>query len=506
MLSDYLGNSKLKRLAACASASLLVACSSVGAQTNAPESTAAPVPVLSVPDFTGVVAKTEGSVVNIRTTEAVRVRNQRMGPGGSTDPYELFKWFFGPDAVPPGMPGKRGDRGDRGAAPQAEPQERTVPRGVGSGFIISADGYILTNNHVVAKSNGIFVTLTSGKEYTAKVIGTDARTDIALIKIDAKDLTPLPIGDSAKLKKGQWVLAIGSPFGLDSTVTSGIISAINRDTGDYLPFIQTDVAVNPGNSGGPLINLAGEVVGVNSQIISQSGGFMGISLAIPIDETMRVVEQLKAHGKVTRGRIGVQIGPVSDEVAKAIGLEKADGAMVSNVEKDGPAAKAGIRAGDVITHFDGKKIEHMTDLPRIVGGTKPGNRVDMQVWRKGKQQKLSVTVGEMPSADEDSSAKSSEKAPQEAPVDALGLKVGEIDKANREQSPHEGGVQVVEASGPAAEAGISVGDIIVTINDVDIKGPEQYAKVVAGLPKSRAAALLVVRGDQSQWITITPEK
>ncbi|KAA0888579.1 Do family serine endopeptidase [Pusillimonas sp. ANT_WB101] len=510
MLSDYLGNSKLKRFAVCASASLLVACSSVGAETTAPVVTATPVPVLSVPDFTSVVAKTEGSVVNIRTTEAVPVRGQGMGPGGSTDPYELFKWFFGPDAVPPGMPGKRGERGDRGnrgAAPQAAPQERTVPRGVGSGFIISADGYILTNYHVVDKSNGIFVTLTSGKEYPAKVIGSDARTDIALIKIDAHGLTPLPIGDSNKLKKGQWVLAIGSPFGLDSTVTSGIISAINRDTGDYLPFIQTDVAVNPGNSGGPLINLAGEVVGVNSQIISQSGGFMGISLAIPIDETMRVVEQLKAHGKVTRGRIGVQIGPVSDEVAKAIGLDQADGAMVSNVEKDGPAAKAGIRAGDVIIKFDGKKIEHMTDLPRIVGSTKPGNRVDMEVWRKGKEQKLTVTVAEMPSASDAASVKTSEKAPQESPVDALGLKVTEVDTSSSDaQLPHEGGVQVVEATGPAAEAGIAAGDIIVTINDVDIKGPEQFAKVVSGLPKSRAAALLVVRGDQSQWLTVTPEK
>lgn len=501
MLSDYFGNSKLKRFAACASACLLVACSSVGAETNAPESKAAPVPVLSVPDFTDVVAKTEGSVVNIRTTEAVRVRNSRMGPGGTNDPYELFRWFFGPDFMPPGMPGQR----DRGT-PEAEPQERTVPRGVGSGFIISEDGYILTNNHVVAKSNGIFVTLTSGKEYKAEIIGTDARTDVALIKIEAKGLPALPIGDSRSIKKGQWVLAIGSPFGLDSTVTSGIVSAINRDTGDYLPFIQTDVAVNPGNSGGPLINLAGEVVGVNSQIISQSGGFMGISLAIPIDEAMHVVDQLKSHGKVTRGRIGVQIGPVSDEVAKAIGLEKAQGAMVSNVEKDGPAAKAGIRAGDVITHFDGKQIEHMTDLPRIVGGTKPGSRVDMQVWRKGKDQKLRVKVGEMPSADDDSSAAPGKKAPQDAPADVLGLKVSAIDKSLEGQLPQDGGVQVVEASGPAAAAGIAAGDIIVTVNDVDIKGPEHYAKVVAGLSKSRAAALLVVRGDQSQWVTVTPEK
>src|SRR5690606_5001141 len=357
MLSNYLGNGKVKRLFACASASLLVACATIGGVGNA--QTAAP--TLTVPDFTQVVARTEGSVVNIRTTEAVPVRNPAMGPN-SNDPYEMFRWFFGPDFMPPGMPGPR-----QRNTPDAAPQERTVPRGVGSGFIISEDGYILTNNHVVAKSNGIFVTMTSGKEYKATIVGTDPRTDVALLKIDADGLKPLPIGDSTTLKKGQWVLAIGSPFGLDSTVTSGIVSAINRDTGDYLPFIQNDVAVNPGNSGGPLINLAGQVVGVNSQIISQSGGFMGISLAIPIDEVMRVVEQLKAHGKVTRGRIGVQIAPVSEDVAKAIGLEEAKGAMVSNVEEGGPADDAGIRSGDVIIKFDGKDISHMTDLPRIVG-------------------------------------------------------------------------------------------------------------------------------------------
>src|SRR5690606_16730607 len=255
------------------------------------------------------------AVVNVRTTATGPGRG--MGPGGN-DPYELFRWFFGPDFQPPGMPGM-----PRRNAPQPAPEERTVPRGVGSGFFISEDGYILTNNHVVSEATDIYVTLTDGREFKAKVVGTDERTDVALIKIDATGMPAMPIGNPKELRKGQWVLAIGSPFGLESTVTAGIVSAIGRDTGDYLPFIQTDVAVNPGNSGGPLIDLQGRVVGINSQIVSRSGGFMGISLAIPIDEAMRVVDQLKEHGKVSRGRIGVQIGVVSDDVAKAIGLDSA---------------------------------------------------------------------------------------------------------------------------------------------------------------------------------------
>lgn len=496
MLSTSVGNSKITQMIACASASLFVALSPLGSVATAQT---APTPTLSVPDFTSIVAKTEGSVVNIRTTESVPMRGPGMGPNNN-DPYDMFRWFFGPDFVPPGMPGP-GQRNRPSPAPQE--QERTVPRGVGSGFIISADGYVLTNNHVVAKANGIFVTMTSGKEYKAEVIGTDARTDVALLKIDATGLQPLPIGDSTTLKKGQWVLAIGSPFGLDSTVTSGIVSAINRDTGDYLPFIQTDVAVNPGNSGGPLIDLAGRVVGVNSQIISQSGGFMGISLAIPIDEVMRVVEQLKAHGKVTRGRIGVQIGPVSDDVGKAIGLPDAKGAMVSNVEADGPADEAGIRAGDVITKFDGKEITHMTDLPRIVGATKPGKRVPMEVWRKGKTVTLQVKVGEMPSAEGEAENGQSE-TPKAAPTDVLGLRVSAVPEELSKKI--KGGVQVTEVEGQAAAAGLSAGDIILTINDTDVTSPEQYSKLVAGLDKSRAAALLVMRGDQTQWITITPGK
>jgi len=456
-------------------------------------------PMMALPDFTDIIARTEASVVNIRTTETVRTRTPgRPGPG--SDPYDLFRWFFGPDFAPPGAmpPGPR-----RNVPQPPRSEERTVPRGVGSGFIISDDGYILTNNHVVDRASDIFVTLTNGKEYKAKVVGTDPRTDVALIKVDdAGELQALPIGDSNQLKKGQWVLAIGSPFGLESTVTAGIVSAINRDTGEYLPFIQTDVAVNPGNSGGPLLNLSGEVVGINSQIVSRSGGFMGISLAIPIDEAMRIVQQLRADGKVTRGRIGVQIGQISDDVAKALGLEKAQGALVSMVEQNGPAAKAGVQSGDVITHFDGKPINQMSDLPRLVGATKPGTRTTLEVWRKGKSVKLNVTVDEMPTAT-DVAANTSE--PQVAAADALGLSVTDVPRDVREKQRIQGGVQVESVEDPAAGAGLMEGDIILAVNNTDIANAAQFAKVVAELNKSRAAALLVMRGDQSQWVTVTPK-
>ncbi|MFA5663504.1 DegQ family serine endoprotease [Castellaniella sp.] len=489
MILSYSGNSgssTLARWVAGTVASLALVFSVPGGVAQAQDNTAQ----VALPDFTRIVAETEGSVVNIRTTETVPVRGGARGPGA--DPSELFRWFFGPDFNPPGF----------GQAPrtpgQPQPRERTVPRGIGSGFVISKDGYVLTNNHVVNNANDIFVTMTDGTEYTAKVIGTDARTDIALLKIDADGLKPLPIGDSDELKKGQWVLAIGSPFGLDSTVTAGIISAINRDTGDYLPFIQTDVAVNPGNSGGPLINLDGQVVGINSQIVSRSGGFMGISLAIPIDEALRVVEQLKAHGKVTRGRIGVQITEVADDVAKALGLDKAKGAMVSNVDPDGPAAKAGVHAGDVILNFNGHEIDHMADLPRLVGATQPDTRTTLKVWRKGKTVELKVKVGEL--TEEQSSGPAQNEGPAtDSTVDRLGLRVQSVPDGDTQ------GVLVDLSEGAAAESGIEPGDIILRINDSDIHNPKQYAEIVAKLDESRPVVVLVSRDQQSQWVIVKPE-
>src|SRR5690625_1544180 len=445
----------------------------------------------SLPDFTQIVEETEAAVVNIRTTESVPVRS---GPGFGSDPYDFFRWFFGPDAAPNRNPHR---------TPPQEPEEQVVPRGVGSGFVISNDGYILTNNHVVADAEDIFVTFVDGKEYTAEVVGTDERTDIALIKVAAKDLQPLKIGNSNDLKKGEWVLAIGSPFGLDATVTVGVVSAINRETGDYLPFIQTDVAVNPGNSGGPLLNTKGEVVGVNAQIVSRSGGFMGISLAIPINEAMQVVEQLKEHGKVTRGRIGVQITNVDDEVAKAIGLDGRQGALVSHVEEDGPAAKAGVRSGDVILDFDGKEVKQMSDLPRIVGATQPGTKAKMQVWRKGKRETLTVKVDELKTAD---SRMPTPDQPKELAADRLGLSVEAFKAEDKKELGIDEGVLVKSASGPVARAGLAQGDNIFSINDEDIDSPKDYDKVVKGLAADKAAALLVIRGGNAQWVLVTPSE
>jgi len=456
---------------------------------------------VALPDFTTIVEKAEPAVVNIRTTAKVSARAQAQG---GQDPYEMFRHFFGPDFQPPGPGGKGGpQQGPRGK--RADPEERTVPRGVGSGFFISEDGYVLTNHHVVADATEIFLTLTDGREFKAKLIGSDERTDVALLKVDAKGMSILPIGDAKQLKKGQWVLAIGSPFGLDSTVTSGIVSALGRDTGDYLPFIQTDVAVNPGNSGGPLLNMKGEVVGINAQIVSRSGGSMGISLAIPINEAMTVVEQLRASGKVVRGRIGVQIGEVSKDVAQAIGLPKAEGAMVSGVEQDAPADKAGILAGDVITSFNGKPITKVSDLPRLVGEVKPGTTAPIEVWRKGKAVKLKVTVGEM-KADPKVVAKAEEAKPAEAVTTVLGMGVVPVESEIQTKLRIKGGVQVNSAEAPASTAGISEGDIILAANDTDITSPEQFAKVVAGLDKTRPVGLMVRRGEQTQWVAVKPTK
>ncbi len=458
--------------------------------------TQAQTPVVQLPDFTELVERVGPAVVNIRTTTRLSAVHGRGGmpqiPGlDENDPfYEFFRRFF-----PQPQPGPQQRPGPRG--------ERQVPRGLGSGFIISSDGYLMTNHHVVDGSEQITVTLADKREFSAKLIGSDQRTDVAVLKIEASGLPAVKIGDSNKLRVGEWVIAIGSPFGLESTVTAGIVSAKARETGEFLPFIQTDVAVNPGNSGGPLINLRGEVVGINSQIFTTSGAFAGISFAIPIDEAMRVQEQLRTTGRVIRGRIGVTIGAVSREVAEAIGLAKAQGALVTNVDPEGPAAKAGVEAGDVVLRFDGKAIDSQSDLPRIVGGTRPGSKVTMGVWRKGTQRDLQVTVGEM--AAEQRVASRGEPTPRNvAPANALGLTVTDVPAERLKEMKIKGAVQVEAVEGPAASAGVRAADLILSVNNVDVVSAKQFNDQVAKLDRKRNVALLVRRGDSTQYLIVRP--
>ncbi len=452
----------------------------------------------ALPDFTDLVDKVGPAVVNIRTTE--RQKQMQPGAGGSEDEemQEFFRRFFGQPA--PRQPQPRNRR--QPPQQQQQPDEQQVPRGVGSGFIISGDGYVLTNAHVVEGADEVFVTLTDKREFKAKIIGSDRRTDVALVKIEGADLPRLTIGDSGKLRVGEWVIAIGSPFGLDNTVTAGIVSANSRDTGDYLPLIQTDVAVNPGNSGGPLINMRGEVVGINSQIYSRSGGYMGISFAVPIGEAMRVADQLKTTGRVIRGRIGVQIGEVTKEVAESLGLPRAQGALVGRVEPGSPAEKAGVEAGDIITAFNGQTIEKSGDLPRLVGNTKPGSKSVLTVLRKGQKRDLPVVVAEM-EVDQVAKKKDEKQKPEQV-ANALGLVVTTLTDAQKQELRLEGGVIVEQVEGVAARAGLQPGDVIVRLNNTDIRDAKQFNALVAKLDPKRNALLLVRRGDSSQFVPVRP--
>jgi len=446
---------------------------------------------LTLPDFSELAERVSPSVVNIRTTERVR----SAVPEGLEPGVEDFLRRFG---IPlPGRPNPRGGpRGDDGAPPQQ--------RGVGSGFILSAAGDIMTNAHVVDGADEVIVTFTDKRELKARIIGADRRTDVAVVKVDASGLPAVKIGDVNQLKVGQWVMAIGSPFGLENTVTAGIVSAKQRDTGDYLPFIQTDVAINPGNSGGPLINLRGEVVGINSQIYSRSGGFMGISFAIPIDEAMRVADQLRAHGRVVRGRIGVTIAPVTKEVAESIGLGQPRGALVQGVEKDGPADKAGIEAGDIIVKVDGKAVEKSGDLPRIVGGTKPGSRSTLQVFRRGGLKDLAVTVAEFESERPQRRAEAEPGGAPQATKSALGITISELSDAQRRELRLRGGVRVDAVEGAAARAGLREGDIILSIDNTEIADARQFSAAASKADKSRAVSVLVRRGDWVNYLVIRP--
>ncbi|MGI4717375.1 MAG: DegQ family serine endoprotease [Janthinobacterium lividum] len=465
------------------------------ANADAAEAAAQPVPatpplVTGLPDFSNLIDKVGPAVVNIRTTERV---TRGQGAPGEEEMQEFLRRFFGGQ-----MPrGRRAPPGQGG-------QEEQVARGVGSGFIISQDGFVLTNAHVVEGADEVTVTLTDRREFKAKVLGADRRSDVALLKLAASNLPYLRTGDSSKIRVGEWVVAIGSPFNLDNTVTAGIISAKSRDTGEYLPLIQSDVAVNPGNSGGPLINMRGEVIGINSQIATLSGAYNGISFAVPIDEVMRVADQLKTTGKVTRGRLGVQISEVTRDVAESLGLGKARGAEVSMVEAGGPAEKGGIKVGDIILKFNGQPIETTRDLPRLVGATKVGSRATVTVWRRGAQLDVPVTIVELQEERVATNRPAPKKPTPGAAPNALGLVVSDITPAQRGELGVDAGVLVENSDGSAATAGIRPGDVISQVGNTAVTNAAQFNALVAKLDPKKPVALLVRREDVSQYVVVKP--
>ncbi|MDR6678322.1 DegQ family serine endoprotease [Pseudomonas oryzihabitans] len=440
-----------------------------------------------LPDFTGLVEAASPAVVNIST-------RQKLPEGRATAGMPDL------DGLPPGIREffersiPQAPRGPRGKQEQAQ--------SLGSGFIISPDGYILTNNHVVADADEILVRLSDRSEYKAKLVGADPRTDVALLKIDAKNLPTLKIGNSDNLKVGEWVLAIGSPFGFDHSVTAGIVSAKGRSLPNesYVPFIQTDVAINPGNSGGPLFNLKGEVVGINSQIFTRSGGFMGLSFAIPIDVAMNVANQLRTDGKVSRGWLGVVIQEVDKGLAESFGLDRPAGALVAQVLDNGPAAKGGIKVGDVILSVNGQKIEESADLPHLVGNLKPGAKADMEIIRDGKRQTLNIIVGDMP---KDDSVAANGEPGSSLSSNRLGLAVATLSAEQKKDLDITGGVVIKDVSdtGPAAAIGLRPGDVITHLDNQPVDSAKSFDKIASSLPTSRSISMRVMRDGRASFIT-----
>ena len=431
-----------------------------------------------LPDFTQIVKQHGASVVNITTTQLIKAQNEiAVVPGFPDD--EMFN-FFRRFMPPPGTQG----------------HSKIPIHSSGSGFIISSDGYILTNAHVVDGADEIMVKLTDKREFKAKIIGSDPRADIALIKINATNLLKAPIGDPQQLQVGEWVLAIGSPFGFENSVTAGIVSAKGRTLPDenYVPFIQTDAAINPGNSGGPLFNMKGEVVGINSQIFSRSGGYMGVSFAIPIDVAMQVADQLKAYGKVRRGRLGVLIQEVSAGSANAFDLAKPEGALVAQVDAHGPAAKAGVKPGDVILKFNGQPISKSIDLPRLVADAKPGSTARLEIWRNRAALNLTVVLSEIP----DNNALHPKLANATQPLDKIGLIVYDLPLG--QSAAH--GIIVKRSDGIAARAGITVGDIILAVDNTTINSVAQFNTMLANVAKNNNIALLVQRDNGRLYIPL----
>jgi len=448
----------------------------------------------SLPDFADLVEKQGAAVVNISTSQAPRGRSSASPfPLDEGDPaFELFRRFF------PKIPG---------TAPAPREFES---RSLGSGFVIGGDGHILTNAHVIEDADEVVVRLTDKREFKARVIGADKRSDVALIKIEANGLPVVRLGNPEKLRVGEWVVAIGSPFGFDNSVTAGIVSAKGRalPQENYVPFIQTDVAINPGNSGGPLFNMAGEVIGINSQIYSRSGGYMGVSFAIPIDVAMDIQQQLRTSGKVSRGRLGVVIQEVSRELAESLALSRPQGAVVNAVEADGPAAKAGIEAGDVILRFDGKPINASAELPRLVAATPPGTRSVVQVWRKGKLRDLTVVLGKV-ADDESATGKAAVGGKVPAPGQAnnrLGLLLSELTAEQRREAGVAGGLLIEDVRAPGVQSDLQPGDIILAVisrgTTAEVKTVDQFNRLLAAFDKGSAVTLLIRRGKLQNFVTI----
>jgi serine protease Do len=477
------------------------------APSQGPKATVAPgVSAQVLPDFADLVEKYGPAVVNINT--ATRTPRQAAIPGLSEDDpfFEFFRRF-----MPDTQPGQRPN--PRGGAPKSAPGEPKAPLrpfGLGSGFIVTADGFIVTNAHVVENAEEITVRLTDKRELRAKVIGADMRSDVAVIKVDATNLPIVKIGDINKLRVGEWVIAIGSPFGFANTVTAGIVSAKSREnlSGDpnldAVPFIQTDVAVNPGNSGGPLLNMRGEVVGINSQIFSRTGSFAGISFAIPIDYAFNVAEQIMKTGKVVRGRIGVGIQNVTKDLADSLGLGKTAGAAVSNVEDGSPAAKAGLEVGDVILKIDNRPIEGSADLSRTIRAVRPGTKVTLSVWRGGKPRDLAVTVGEFKDDEAPKIAQRGGKKPEAKPG-KLGVAVTELTAEQKKALKVSSGVVVEAADGAALAAGVGPGDVILRVNNVDIASVKVFNEAIAKLDPKKPVALLIRDEQGTRFVTFRPE-
>ena len=446
------------------------------------------VPVMAqaqLPDFTQLVEEASPAVVNISTTQ--KLPERRVSSMGQMPDLE---------GLPPGLR----DFFERSMPPSGKGGRQREAQSLGSGFIISPDGYILTNNHVVADADEIIVRLSDRSEMKAKLVGTDPRSDVALLKIEGKNLPVLKLGKSQDLKAGQWVVAIGSPFGFDHTVTQGIISAIGRSLPNesYVPFIQTDVPINPGNSGGPLFNLTGEVVGINSQIYTRSGGFMGVSFAIPIDVAMDVANQLKAGGKVSRGWLGVVIQEVNKDLAESFGLDKPAGALVAQVLDDGPAAKGGLQVGDVILSMNGQPIVMSADLPHLVGALKAGSKAALEVIRNGKRQNLELTVGAIP----DEGKEMSSPTGAEQSSNRLGVSVADLSEEQKKANDIKGGVIITDVQdGPAALIGLQPGDVITHLNNQAITNGKQFTEIAKALPKNRSVSMRVLRQGRASFIT-----